>query len=235
MELSSGLRGRNASRHRPFLASARSRRHNGRKEDSVAEQQVIGGGAKKVLYTLDTLRRIGVGKAAKALTAKNTCKACGYGMGGQLGGMTNELGEFPSVCNKSVQAQSTDIQAPIPHGIFEHEIADLAELSGREMEHLGRLNTPLFKARGDDRYRAGRLGLRHRPRRRAAQGAPIPTAASSIPPAARRTRPASCSSCSPGPGAPTTSTTARTTATRRPARASRPRSARAPRPSSSRT
>jgi molybdopterin-dependent oxidoreductase alpha subunit len=119
----------------------------------MADQQVIGGGAKKVLYTLDTLRRIGVGKAAKALTSKNTCKACGYGMGGQRGGMTNELGEFPSVCNKSVQAQSTDIQAAIPTGIFEHGIRDLAELSGRELEHLGRLNTALYKRPGDNRYR----------------------------------------------------------------------------------
>ena len=48
----------------------------------MAQQQIIGGGAKKVLYTLNTLRQIGVGKAAKALTSKNTCKACGYGMGG---------------------------------------------------------------------------------------------------------------------------------------------------------
>ncbi len=96
--------------------------------------RIIGGGAKKLLYTADTIRRIGVGKAAKALTAKNTCKACAYGMGGQKGGMTNELGEFPSVCNKSVQAQSTDIQPGIPHEIFDHPIADLAELSGREME-----------------------------------------------------------------------------------------------------
>lgn len=120
----------------------------------MADQQVIGGGAKKVLYALQTLREIGVGKATKALTSKNTCKACGYGMGGQLGGMTNELGEFPSVCNKSVQAQSTDIQAPIPAGIFEHEIADLAELSGRELEHLGRLNTPLHRRAGDSHYRA---------------------------------------------------------------------------------
>jgi anaerobic selenocysteine-containing dehydrogenase len=114
---------------------------------------VIGGGPKKVLYTLETLRRIGVGKAAKALTSKNTCKACAYGMGGQRGGMTNELGEFPSVCNKSVQAQSTDIQPPIPKEIFEHSLAELQELSGREMEKLGRLNTPLFKARGANRYR----------------------------------------------------------------------------------
>jgi hypothetical protein len=76
--------------------------------------RIVGGGPKKLLYTVDTIRRMGVGKAAKALTAHNTCKACAYGMGGQKGGMTNELGEFPSVCNKSVQAQSTDIQPAIP-------------------------------------------------------------------------------------------------------------------------
>jgi molybdopterin-dependent oxidoreductase alpha subunit len=114
--------------------------------------RVVGGGAKKLLYTVNTIRKIGVGKAAKALTAKNTCKACAYGMGGQKGGMTNELGEFPSVCNKSVQAQSTDIQPGIPHEAFEHPLSDLQQLSGREMERLGRLNTPLFKAAGADRY-----------------------------------------------------------------------------------
>lgn len=115
-------------------------------------EQIVGGGPKKVLYTLRTVSRIGIAKAAKALTAKNACKACAYGMGGQLGGMTNELGEFPSVCNKSVQAQSTDIQPAIPREIFGHTIGDLAELSGREMEGLGRLNTPLFKRRGGDRF-----------------------------------------------------------------------------------
>lgn len=114
--------------------------------------QIVGGGPKKVLYTLATIGKMGVGKAAKALTAKNTCKACAYGMGGQRGGMTNELDEFPSVCNKSVQAQSTDIQPPIPQPIFEHSIDDLAELSGREMEHLGRLGTPLFRRAGASRF-----------------------------------------------------------------------------------
>lgn len=113
---------------------------------------VVGGGPKKVLYTLSTIGKMGVGKAAKALTAKNTCKACAYGMGGQHGGMTNELDEFPSVCNKSVQAQSTDIQPPIPEPIFEHTIAELSELSGREMERLGRLGTPLFRRAGSDRF-----------------------------------------------------------------------------------
>lgn len=113
---------------------------------------IVGGGPKKVLYTLATVRRIGLGKAAKALTAKNTCKACAYGMGGQKGGMTNELGEFPSICNKSVQAQSTDIQPGIPQAVLEHSIADLQELTGREMERLGRLNTPIYKAPRGTRY-----------------------------------------------------------------------------------
>ena len=114
--------------------------------------QAIGGGPKKLLYTVDTIRKIGIAKAAKALTSRNTCKACGYGMGGQLGGMTNELGEFPSVCNKSVQAQSTDIQPAIPLAVFDHPIGDMAQLSGREMERLGRLNTPLLRRKGEERY-----------------------------------------------------------------------------------
>jgi molybdopterin-dependent oxidoreductase alpha subunit len=113
---------------------------------------IVGGGPKKVLYTLATIGKMGVGKATKALSAKNTCKACAYGMGGQHGGMTNELGEFPSVCNKSVQAQSTDIQPPIPHPIFEHSIEELAELTGKEMEHLGRLGTPLFRRAGSTQF-----------------------------------------------------------------------------------
>ncbi len=107
--------------------------------------QIVGGGTKKVLYTLRTVQRMGLLNSAKALTSKNACKACGLGMGGQRGGMTNELGEFPSVCNKSVQAQSTDIQPPIPPEIFDHPISELRDLSGHEMERLGRLGFPIYK------------------------------------------------------------------------------------------
>lgn len=114
---------------------------------------IVGGGPKKVLYTLNTARRIGLLNSAKALSARNACKACGLGMGGQRGGMTNELGEFPSVCNKSIQAQSTDIQAPIPAEVFEHSLADFRALSARELETMGRLGRPLFKGAGQDRYR----------------------------------------------------------------------------------
>lgn len=112
----------------------------------------VGGGPKKVLYALQTAQRIGLLNTAKALGARNACKACGLGMGGQLGGMTNELGEFPSVCNKSIQAQSTDIQPPIPEAVLTHSLADLRELDGHELEHLGRLGTPIHKPAGADRY-----------------------------------------------------------------------------------
>ena len=98
----------------------------------------IGGGPKKVLYTLSTVQRMGVTKAAKALTSKNACKACGLGMGGQRGGMTDELGDFPAVCNKSVQAQSSDVQPAIPEEVFAHPIPELRELSGHELEHASR-------------------------------------------------------------------------------------------------
>ena len=112
----------------------------------------VGGGPKKVLYTLNTVSRMGVIKSAKALKSHNTCKACGLGMGGQQGGMTNEAGEFPSVCNKSIQAQSTDIQPPIPDEIFQHSMDDFRQLTAKELESLGRLNTPLFKAKGEAHF-----------------------------------------------------------------------------------
>jgi molybdopterin-dependent oxidoreductase alpha subunit len=120
--------------------------------ESHRQHATVGGGAKKVLYTLKSVQRVGLKNAAKALTSHNACKACGLGMGGQRGGMTNELGEFPAVCNKSVQAQVTDIQPPIPLPVFQHPLAELRELDGHELEHLGRLGTPIHKARDSDRY-----------------------------------------------------------------------------------
>jgi molybdopterin-dependent oxidoreductase alpha subunit len=115
-------------------------------------KSIIGGGTKKVLYTLNTVRKIGLKHSSKALSSKNTCKACGLGMGGQQGGMTNELGDFPSVCNKSIQAQSTDIQPAIPSEVFQHSLSELRELSGHELEHLGRLGNPIFKAKNSNHF-----------------------------------------------------------------------------------
>lgn len=114
--------------------------------------KIVGGGPKKVLYTLQTIKRIGLLDSAKALKSHNACKACGLGMGGQRGGMVNEKDEFPSVCNKSIQAQSTDIQPPIPAELFDHNLTDFNQLTDRELETMGRLNTPVYKAAGSDRY-----------------------------------------------------------------------------------
>lgn len=116
--------------------------------------KIVGGGPKKILYTLKTVSRIGLLNSAKALNSHNACKACGLGMGGQRGGMTNERDEFPSVCNKSIQAQSTDIQPPIPQEVFDHPLEDFQQLSAYELEHLGRLNDPLYKPANSDRYQA---------------------------------------------------------------------------------
>jgi molybdopterin-dependent oxidoreductase alpha subunit len=122
--------------------------------DSTPAEKItlVGGGPKKVLYTLKTVARIGLLNSAKALNSKNTCKACGLGMGGQRGGMTNEKDEFPSVCNKSIQAQSTDIQEAIPTDLFNHSLEDFKQLSAYEIEHLGRLNNPLYKSADGNKY-----------------------------------------------------------------------------------
>ncbi|GKT11328.1 MAG: hypothetical protein ISEC1_P0291 [Thiomicrorhabdus sp.] len=119
---------------------------------NLRTSKTVGGGPKKVLYTLNTVHRIGLKSSAKALRANNACKACGLGMGGQLGGMVNELNEHPAVCNKSIQAQSTDIQPPIPSEIFQHSLSELKELTPYELEHLGRLGNPIYKAQGSDIY-----------------------------------------------------------------------------------
>ncbi|WP_020208741.1 FdhF/YdeP family oxidoreductase [Gilvimarinus chinensis] len=113
---------------------------------------IVGGGPKKVLYTLQTIKRIGLLDSAKALKSHNACKACGLGMGGQRGGMVNEKDEFPSVCNKSIQAQSTDIQPPIPAELFDHTLDEFNELTDRELETMGRLNTPIYKPAGSAKY-----------------------------------------------------------------------------------
>ena len=74
-------------------------------------------------------------------------------MGGQKGGMTNEVSSFPEICKKSIQAQLTDIQKEIPKTLFKKQsITDFRKTSPRELERLGRLNTPLFKSGDSNHY-----------------------------------------------------------------------------------
>ena len=113
----------------------------------------VGGGFKAIWYSLKAANAVGFRKMLQASWSKNACKSCALGMGGQKGGMINETGNFPEVCKKSFQAQITDVQPPIPEKLFqEKSIEDLKKTPARLLERSGRLNTPLYKAKGDSHY-----------------------------------------------------------------------------------
>lgn len=114
---------------------------------------MTGGGFKAIRYSLKASQTVGFVKMFKAMFSKNTCKTCALGMGGQKGGMTDEMGHFPEVCKKGFQAQITDIQPAIPDKLFkEKSIEDFRNTPPRLLERSGRLNTPLYKSEGDTHY-----------------------------------------------------------------------------------
>jgi molybdopterin-dependent oxidoreductase alpha subunit len=114
-----------------------------------------GGGWRAVFYTLRKARRAGgLWRMWQALSTRNACKTCALGMGGQLGGMVNEKGHWPSLCKKSVQAMAADMQGAIQQEFFtKFSIADLKRMSPRELEESGRLTQPLIATAGDTHYR----------------------------------------------------------------------------------
>jgi molybdopterin-dependent oxidoreductase alpha subunit len=75
-------------------------------------------------------------------------------MGGQAGGMRNEIGHWPEVCKKSLQAMVADMQQELRADFFRnYSIAQLQTLSPRELEWCGRLSAPLYAGPGDTHYR----------------------------------------------------------------------------------
>jgi molybdopterin-dependent oxidoreductase alpha subunit len=117
-------------------------------------RQKRGGGWSAIAYTLRMVRRVGFWQLWKALRAKNACKTCALGMGGQAGGMRNEAGHWPEVCKKSLQAIVADMQQGLrPEFFRRYSIAELRTLSPRELEWCGRLTRPLHAGSGDTHYR----------------------------------------------------------------------------------
>lgn len=115
---------------------------------------VVGGGWKAIKSVLRYSAQIGPFKLWQALHSKNACKACAFGTGGQNGGFWNESRHGIEICNKNIQAHLSDIRPGIPLTLFlQKSIADLGKLSGKQLEDLGRLTTPLYKAPGDLHYR----------------------------------------------------------------------------------
>jgi molybdopterin-dependent oxidoreductase alpha subunit len=145
---------RQLSEHRPLLQPGR---FLGQWQKTSARwimrAKTSGGGWAAIMYSWRMARRVGFGKLWKAMRAKNACKTCAVGMGGQRGGMVNESGHFPEVCKKSFQAMVADLQGGIPDQFFaKYSIAQLQSLSPRELEWSGRLTTPLYAAPGATHY-----------------------------------------------------------------------------------
>ncbi len=113
------------------------------------------GGWGSILYSLKMSRRAGgVIPMLKALFSKNACKTCALGMGGQKGGLINEKGKFPEVCNKSFQAQASDMQGVLPLDFFEqYTVEELGSWTPRKLELSGRLTRPVLYEEGNNRYR----------------------------------------------------------------------------------
>ena len=59
--------------------------------------------------------------------------------------MRNEAGNYIEVCKKGLQAQLTDLQPAIPEKLLTLPLSDLRQKLPRELERLGRLNSPLLK------------------------------------------------------------------------------------------
>ncbi len=113
-----------------------------------------GGGLAAVLYVFRLMLRVGPFRYWKRARARNACKTCALGMGGQRGGMVNEAGHFPEVCKKSVQAQAADMAGAITEELFRTTpIEALATLGSAEFEALGRLTFPIIATEGDAHFR----------------------------------------------------------------------------------
>src|SRR5215471_339591 len=99
-----------------------------------------GGGWAAIRYTLRMANRVGWWRLWRAMRAKNTCKTCALGMGGQAGGMRNEAGHWPEVCKKSLQAMVADMQKGLEPAFFaRYSLAQLRTLPPRDLEWCGRL------------------------------------------------------------------------------------------------
>ena len=107
----------------------------------ISEQEKFtAGGFKAMRYVMSCAKKVGANKLSEAVRSKNACKACAFGTGGQRGGLHNEFSDRIEICNKNIQAQTSDIRQPIPTQIFEqNSINELRALSPKQLEDLGRL------------------------------------------------------------------------------------------------
>lgn len=112
------------------------------------------GGLAAMRYVLARGRDVGTLALYRRLRSRNACKTCALGMGGQEGGMVNEVGHFPEVCKKSVQAQAADMGRVITDADLRAlSLGDLAGHSSAQMEAMGRLTFPIVAGPQDTHFR----------------------------------------------------------------------------------
>jgi molybdopterin-dependent oxidoreductase alpha subunit len=113
----------------------------------------IGGGFHALRSVMHYAWQIGPFKLWQSLNSKNACKACAFGTGGQNGGLKNEAARSFEVCNKNIQAHTSDIRPGIAAQYFlQTPIRDMTRLSGKQIEDLGRLTLPLYKPAGAQHF-----------------------------------------------------------------------------------
>ena len=114
-----------------------------------------GGGFRAIWYTLKKSRQMGgIWKMWRAMAAKNACKTCALGMGGQKGGMVNEAGSWPEFCKKSLQAMAADMQGAIKADFWNtYSLIQMQAFSPYDLETCGRLVQPALHQQGQDYYR----------------------------------------------------------------------------------
>ncbi len=118
------------------------------------KQARSGGGWQAIRYSLQKAKEVGPLRLWRAMRSNNACKTCALGMGGQLGGMTNEARHFPEVCKKSFQAMTSDMQGRIePRFWATYSISELRGLSSRELEMSGRLVDPVILKPGATHFK----------------------------------------------------------------------------------
>ena len=115
----------------------------------------FGGGWHAIAYTFAKAHAAGgIHAMFKAMRAKNACKTCALGMGGQKGGMVNEQGRFPEFCKKSIQAMASDMQPAIPPDMVRGLTFErLRTMSPRDLETMGRVVAPLVAGPDDTGYK----------------------------------------------------------------------------------
>ena len=118
----------------------------------AGDAETIGGGFKAINYGIYCPPG-GCPQTQCQRSFKERLQGLRFGTGGQRGGLHNEHSSRVEICNKNIQAQLSDHRASIPPQIFQqNNLAELRQLTGKQLEELGRLSHPLYKAPGADRY-----------------------------------------------------------------------------------